>query len=175
MYINTKDGVADDQLQILSEFFELIDNKLASITLSINQSTDPESIGLFDRAEYFVGIGFVAVQQYLVDVLLFTKFNKKIAYLLGPTHADGVTYANLINSCANWWKHEVEWYGKGEVPQIGITSFNNVINTSERYEYALSNVLASISPTNQLSFKCLTQYLIQWRNALISQIPDETP
>lgn len=175
MYINNLDGFINTQLHCLSELFELIDNKLSSIDLSIQQSTDPESDGYFDRAEYFIGVGFVAAQQYLVDTLLFTKLNKNIAYQLGPIHPNGVTYANLINSCANWWKHEAEWYEKQKVPKKGMTNFANVVSTSEQYEYALSSVLATICPIHELPFKYLTQYLIEWRNAVITQTSDQTP
>lgn len=154
---------ADEELWRLRELLKMLDEKIADIANLIKESPDPDSEGLCDRGEYFIGVGFVAIQQYLIDSILFTGLDKGDAYRLGPVHSSGETYASIINSCANWWKHEPEWWNRGEVPKNGKRSFEKVTNVSESSSYQLSNVLASICGRNELSLRNVIPYLEEWR------------
>ncbi len=115
-------------------------------------SSDPDTDGLLDKGEYFFGVGFVAIQQYLVDTLIFTGVKKVEAYNLGDMHASGITYISLINFAANWWKHESEWTDQEQVPKNGQRTFDNILNVTNKHEYALSIVLGSICGQEDLSF-----------------------
>jgi hypothetical protein len=35
--------------------------------------------------------------------------NKGAAFLKGPFHSSGKSYAQITNACANYWKHNDEW------------------------------------------------------------------
>src|ERR1017187_2358902 len=105
MFLIVGDEFADSELAILCELLGMLDKKIYEIQLLMSISSDPESDGLCDRGEYFIGVGFAAIQQYLVNTLLFTDINKNDAYKLGPAFSIDITYIDLINSAANWWKH----------------------------------------------------------------------
>ena len=157
MFMVLENEFSDGELPKLRELLEMLDEKIASINTQINESQDPDSDGLCDKGEYFIGIGFVAIQQYLVDTITFTGLNKKDAYALGPVHTSGET------SCANWWKHEAEWWNHGEVPDNGIRSFEQVTTVTDSPSYQLSNVMASICGNDKISFRCVLPYLEEWR------------
>lgn len=166
MFMINDDEFADGELPKLCELLELLDQKLYVIQALISQSRDPDGDGLCDMGEYFIGVGFVAIQQYLVDTLLFTGLDKRDAFKLGPLHSEGVTFIDLFSSAANWWKHEAEWLNKGEVPKIGENTFNHVKTVAESEGYELSKVLASICGSNNLSLAAVVPYLKEWRTAV---------
>lgn len=163
MFLVIGNEFADGELAILCELFDILDEKLAEIDRLIKKSKDPESDGLIDRGEYFIGVGFVAIQRYLVETILFTGLEKREAYSLGPAHSSGATYIDLINSCANWWKHEPEWHNNKVVPKNGEHSFINITNIAELPSYELSNVLSSLCGTKKISFNSIMPYLKEWR------------
>jgi len=100
MFVKDGKEIAGSRLAIICELFVLLDGKIFEIHNSIRKSVDPESDGLCDRGEYFMGIGFVAAQQYLVDTIV-TGIAKQKAYEWGPVHSSGITFVSLINSAAN--------------------------------------------------------------------------
>jgi hypothetical protein len=154
---------ADGELWRLRELLDLLDVKISEINELIKASPDPDSEGLCDRGEYFIGVGFVAIQQYLVETIMFSGLSKTEAYKLGPLHSFGGTSISLINSCANWWKHEPEWFSAGEIPNNGKKTFEKVSSVTESPSYQLSNVLASFCGDNIVSFKYVISELEKWR------------
>ena len=142
---------------------DILDAKISEINGLIELSPDPDSEGLCDKGEYFIGLGFVAIQQYLVETIIFTGLSKSEAYKLGPGHSFGSTSINLINSCANWWKHEPEWWDTGGISKSGKATFERVSNVTESRSYQLSNVLATFCGDNTLSFKYVIPVLEEWR------------
>ncbi len=167
MYLKIGNDFYDPELYLLSEFLGLIDLKLSEIKDLIDKSSDPDSEGLCDKGEYYIGIGFVVTQQYLIDTLTLTKINKVDAYSLGQKHDSGETYINLINAAANWWKHEAEWINNNfEVPKNGMTTIERIKLVANSDGYELSQILYSLCRSNKLSFKALTPILIEWREAI---------
>ncbi|MEJ6121904.1 hypothetical protein MT390_08460 [Vibrio sp. 2-Bac 85] len=152
MLIGSQNKVYDLALGPLCEFLQIIDLKLSEISDCISKSIDPESDGLFDRGEYFIGIGFVAIQQHLSESLIGISPDKKEAYALGTTHSSGVSSIWIINAAANWWKHETEWFKNKKIPKSGEWTVEIIMDISNQYEYALSTVLASFSESKELSF-----------------------
>lgn len=166
MLLVIDNGLADTELGSLCELLDLLDQKISQLIPLIRESPNPDSEGLLDRGEYFIGVGFVAMQQYLLNTLLFTDIKKSEAYKLGSLHSSGITYVELINSAANWWKHEAEWVGKREIPSNGERTFMNIRGVAETVGYELSNVLASICGPESLSLKGVIPWLMEWRNAV---------
>lgn len=111
----------------LHDLLALLDEEIRRITLKIKENGHPEINGLGDRGEYFIGIGFVAIQQFLVESIMFSNLSKVEAYKLGPIHSSGISYAILINSCANWRKHEPEWWDNSEEQLRGKHSILNIL------------------------------------------------
>lgn len=163
MILNCDDGLIDTQLVFLCEFLEMIDQKLKSINELISNSIDPDSDGLCDMAEYFIGIGFIAIQQHLVESLIITGVHKSDAYGFGPTHSSGQSIISIINACANYWKHEAEWVGAAGVPKQGTKTYNQVTDVSDSDWYKLSNVLSSLCGGEKCSFNSLIPYIRDWQ------------
>lgn len=164
MFFTFESQSADGELWRLQELFEMLDGKLADIDARMEKSADPDSDGLCDQGEYFIGLGFVAIQQYLVETIMFTGLAKSEAYKLGPKHPSGATYVELINACANWWKHEPEWFDAGDVPKNGMMNFTLVMEVTDSPTYQLSNVLASFCRIGErIRFSCVVGHLKEWR------------
>ena len=163
MILVSKDGLIDTQLGVLCEFLEIIDQKLNSINELISNSIDPDSDGLCDRGEYFIGIGFVAIQQHLVESLIATGVSKGDAYRFGPTHSSGKSIISIINDCANYWKHEAEWVDVAGLPKQGLKTYSQVTNVAATDWYKLSNVLFSLCDGNEFGFNSLIPYIRDWQ------------
>ena len=171
MYIKVGDEFGDVDLPNLCELLDMLDEKITGIDSLVSKSRDPESDGLCDRGEYFIGVGFVAIQQYLIETLWLTGITKKEAYKLGPVHSTGITYIGLFNSAANYWKHEPEWWKKqedGGLLQDGKETAYRVYDAAGTTYYPLSNVLASLCAPEGLSLGALVPYLEKWRAAVDS-------
>ena len=159
--------VWDMQLQTLTEFLEFIDSKLLQIESEASESFDPDAMGLFDRGEYFIGIGFVAVQQHLNESLIEKYLKKNDAFSLGPVHSSNASSISIINAAANWWKHESEWQRLEQTPN---NTYKTIMGISEQQDYALSNVLASFSDSDELSFtKSIIPCVEQWTKEIMEE------
>lgn len=166
MILDFESGLIDTQLGFLSEFLEMIDQKLISINELISNSTDPDSDGLCDRSEYFIGIGFAAIQQHLVESLIATGVSKGDAYGFGPIHSSGQSIISIINDCANYWKHEAEWVGVAGLPKQGLKTYNQVTGVANTNWYKLSNVLFALCDGDKFSFNSLIPYIRDWQACL---------
>ena len=109
MYFKVGERYVDPEIFYLQELCGLLDSKVSEITERISQSSDPESEGLFDYAEYFMGTALCAMQRYIIDVLDMKKIKKKEVLNLGPKFNEEESIIEIINAAANWWKHEPEW------------------------------------------------------------------
>lgn len=152
MLLSYNEKIINTDLEQLCELLIMIDTKLFDLDNYISKSLDPDSDGLFDRGEYFIGVGFVAIQQHLNESLIGININKKELYSLGPIHSSGYSSIWVINASANWWKHESEWFKNNEVPKNARKTIEIITAISKQHEYALSGVLASFSESNSLSF-----------------------
>jgi len=145
----------------LEELFLMFDAKLSEIDLAIQSSADPDSDGLFDQSEYYVGLGFVAAQQYLVETVIFSGLGKnKKAYKLGPRHRSGIAYVAAINSAADWW------VDLDIIKNSNATTVNNVLVISNSNGYQLSNLLFALSNNKEIKLKCLLPIITEWEHAL---------
>jgi hypothetical protein len=173
MFIKTSSGFADGDLSNLKRVLELIDEELDSIQSAIRKSADPETDGLLDRGEYLVGIGFAAIQQYIVGTYAQFKISKAEALKLPPTTSTGVSFAAALNAGANFWKHQDEWGLRAVVSRETDTlspPAEQTIKTIELLtpwnDYILSNLLACLTQSNEPCFTNLAPILILWRSAV---------
>ncbi|MBA6119338.1 hypothetical protein [Pseudomonas putida] len=165
MYFKTDEKIVDGELQILREFLALLEDRLVLIEDRIARSENPEGDGLFDRGEYLIGIGFVAIQQYLYDTCISININRGEAFKLGPVHSTGIPWVKLIHEAANWWKHEAEWFKIGKVND---NTFSTVVRVIETDEYPMSNVLAAFTESHYMSFNEAVSKVVEWRDLLAS-------
>src|ERR1700735_1235113 len=109
MYLKSGDNFLDFDLDFLKDFFTFLDEKLEDLQRRIEESPDPDQMGLIDDGEYLAGLGFVACQRYLSSTFGPKNIEKKDALDIGPKHIGGRTYARFLHSAANYWKHADEW------------------------------------------------------------------
>lgn len=106
--------VAHYDWPFLRRHLELLDVEILEVNSLIALSRDPDTDGLFDRGEYFIGSGFVAIQRYLSSVcsqhVYETKGKITNALMLGPLLPNGTYCAEAIHVVANYWKHNEEWW-----------------------------------------------------------------
>lgn len=158
---------ADQELQLLSELLNVLDVKIIDIRKSIYDSLDPESEGLLDKAEYFIGVGFSTIQQYLTDTLTLTGLNKREALDIGPKFSEEFHFIAVLNAAANWWKHSPEWLAseKKEDKQT-LRTQNTVVTVAETEDYPLSNVLAKLTSSNEGTLSSLLPNILLWRSSV---------
>jgi len=166
MYLRGGDEYADRELQLLSELLATIDAKVFEVMTLIGVSVDPESEGLTDRGEYFIGVGLSAIQQYLTDTLTLTGISKSRAFDIGPRHSDRFTFVAVVNAGANWWKHSAEWVGQPAQNRLALKTQEIVIEVADTEDYPLSNVLAKLQGTSQITLSTLLPNLVLWRSAV---------
>ncbi len=155
--------IVDLHIHLLIETLELLDFKLAEIEGDISKHSDiADCHDEFERSEYFIGLGFVAIQQYFVETILLTNLNKSKAYTVGPKLSDGVPFASLVNACANWWKHEPEWFNKDELKDDAQRTIKRVLKFSNSNDFALSNVLAFLIDNKSCRFTYLIPKIQEW-------------
>jgi hypothetical protein len=173
MYIRTQDGFADGDLANLKRLLQILDQDLSSIQDRIEKSLEPDAEGLFDRAEYLVGVGFSAIQQYLASTYAQFKLSKSEALQLSPSTSEGITFASALNAGANYWKHRDEWGLRA-----GVTRDTTLLNQPAQQtiktievltpwdDYTLSNLLASLTRSNALCLTNLVPLVILWRTSV---------
>ncbi|QEY12319.1 hypothetical protein [Cellvibrio sp. KY-YJ-3] len=168
MYFKVGEKYADPELYYLQELCGLLDLKLAEIAEKISHSYDPESDGLLDYAEYFMGTGLCAMQRYILDVLDMKKIKKIDVLNLGVKFNEGTSIIELINAAANWWKHEPEWPFPLEYEKSSKQTKEtlDLVLGNSAYPYVFSNFLASINPEKELSVSALIPYLVEWRSCV---------
>lgn len=166
MYLKGGNEYADGDLQLLSELLAILDSKLAEISSLIVASVDPESDGLTDRGEYFVGVGFSAIQQYLTDTLTLTGISKSRAFDIGPIHSDGLPFVAVVNAAANWWKHSAEWVEQPTRNRLTLRTKEIVTTVSGTEDYPLSNVLTNLQNSTDITLGALLPSLVLWRSAV---------
>lgn len=166
MYLKIGDEYADGELRLLSDLLNTLDEKVVEINRLISASVDPDSDGLTDRGEYFIGVGFSAMQQYLTDTLTLTGIKKHRAFEIGPRHSDRLTFVAVVNAAANWWKHSAEWVGQPMQNGLAEKTQEIVLEVAGTEDYPLSNVLAKLQNTSEITLSALLPNLVLWRSAV---------
>jgi hypothetical protein len=179
---NESYSVCDDELNLLSEALEMYDEKISEIDAQIKMSRSPSDEGLCDRGEYFIGLGFIAIQCYFDAVINQFNITKKTAFDLPPTYDKiNATFAELINAGANHAKHLNEWWKVANDNKIidkkiemNITSIAKVTDEVLLY-YPKSNILAAIlcessDKDKDLTLTNLIPIIEQWRLHVLQHI-----
>jgi hypothetical protein len=149
-------------LVYIKNVIEPIDIALDSYRDEIAKHSDPDTFGIIDQYEQFLGIGFAICQSFLSSV--HKGKNKGMVFVKGSTHSSGKSYAQITNACANYWKHNDEWVEANLSNQAKstITIFSQLsVNVWE--SYPLSNMFTILLGENG-SFGELLIYLNGWAN-----------
>lgn len=169
MYLKIGDDeYADTNLGLLSELLTILDEKVTEVNRLIAGSADPETDGLTDRGEYFIGVGLSAIQQYLTDTLTLTGIKKHCAFNLAPQYSSDFTFVAVVNAAANWWKHSAEWHDQEHPNDLALKTQKIVFEVvgEEGLGSPLSNVLAALQDTHEITLSALLPNLVLWRSAV---------
>lgn len=167
VYIKLGEEYADGELDLLVELLSLLDIKITELHDKIFATQPPNTDLYGDQVEYFIGIGFVAIQQYLNDTLTTIKCLKKPDALdLGPFYTGTLSYAAIFNASANYWKHFPEWLKSDdaiEKKQATRTQFviGEIVNSQD---WVLAGVLAKLTSDAEFRLSNLIPLLHDWRN-----------
>jgi hypothetical protein len=152
MYFKLSNGeFADGDFHVLAALLGLLDTELQIINSQIKQSEDPDSDGLCDRGEYFIGVGFVGIQRYIASTYKTLDVEQDTALALPPIAKNQTTAVRALHAGANYWKHQDEW----NLDHVVFREVENLkgnakstIKTIEEItpwaEYTCSNLLAEL-------------------------------
>jgi len=164
----SKGMILDFDLGFLIDAAALVDASLERLDNEANVSPDPDAFGIYDKAEYITGFGFVACQTYVTAVLRWSKIEKRKALSMGPKHRTGRYMVELTNAAANYWKHMPEWsfdapahQAKQTLEVISSLGVDTTIGS-----YPLANTLHEMLTPHPARFANLIPFLTQWRDAL---------
>lgn len=166
MYLKVGEEYADGEMGLLADLLAMVDKEILRVQEQINASKDPETDGLLDRGEYFVGIGITAIQQYFTDTLTLTSIDKKTALGLGPRHSKNYSIVQVINAAANYWKHSAEWYSDTELRKDAQRTIQIVSEVSGTNDYMLYNSLHALLRSSDVTLCSLLPMLVLWRTAV---------
>ncbi len=161
--------ILDFDLDFLKEATALVDGRLEQLERKAEDSPDPDMYGVYDRAEYITGFGFVACQTYATGVMSLSKskVEKRDALALGPKHRTGLTMIELINAAANHWKHSPEWSLDAPAPHAQKTlKVIAILGVNSHGSYPVANMLHHILTPHPARFANLIPFLTQWKDAL---------
>lgn len=152
------------QLIFLENNVALVDAELLRTFNSFEDHPDPDMYGLYDHYETVIGIGAVIVQRFLVSV---HKGNRE-TLTISPIHFGGKSYVQLVNSCANYWKHKDEWNMKNLAKNARNTIATlESVGVSIQSDYPLSNCMHCILGENSaVQFSKYLPYLEEWSNVV---------
>ncbi|MDA8154179.1 MAG: hypothetical protein M0003_15945 [Acidithiobacillus sp.] len=163
----------DAELSYLEELLCSIDKNLSDINLRIKHSIDPESDGLCEKGEYFIGAGFCAMQRYLADVLQDKRIDKGVALQLGPKNKNGVAISLVVHAAGNYWKHSPEWHiWMDELDARSQKTIDRIISKEGPSCYLLSDLLAELCDEKELSLRSCIPYLKKWRYAIHQKLQE---
>lgn len=167
MFIVGSDGRALDlDLEFLRDLLRLLDSHLARLEEQAALSPDPDSVGIYDSAEYVVGIGFVACQGYLAATYGPLNVPKPRALEMGPMHRSGYTIAALVNHAANFCKHRWEWPVDVTSPKQARTLAALGELGIQGQDYPLTCALAALVLPTRDRMQALLSHLEAWRDAM---------
>ena len=162
----------------LEDLFTLLDIKLAEIESLMSKSIDPDTDGLLDNFEYYVGLGLVAAQRFINEAISLSYLERGEAFKIGPSHHPQTTDVSAINAAANYWKHEAEWpMSLDELDNLSERdkkhmkgTLEKVISGSEGSDYHLTNLLYNLSGQKEIRLKHLLPRLNSWFSIIESKI-----
>jgi hypothetical protein len=169
LFLVFSDGqIQDWDLDALEEMLGVFDSQLDRVyadwkRLKNTPLGDPADF--WPRLEYIAGIGFVACQNYLLQV--YPPMEKRDALKLGPPHSCGQSVASIVNAAANYWKHQGEWLQDDPADKRRDRTENVLLAVTESRSPNVFEVLEELVAPQAPRFKFLVPLLVQWRSPFV--------
>lgn len=173
--LKSGDQFADVDFGLLARHLALLDTELTRLNKAIAASSDPDSDGLFDSGEYFIGHGFIAMQRYLTATRAGLRMTASEAYCLPPATARGISVVAAINAGANYWKHMEEWFedlgrsADAELKGSALNTLRQLEAITPWREYTCSNLLAILLDGEDLKLSLLLPRIEEWRSNIFDR------
>ncbi len=158
----------DFQLNFTREAITLVDRHLAELDRTSMSSVDADAEGIWDRANYLAGVGFVVLQSYQSAAMARSDHPREHALSLEPMHTCGRPMAALVDAAANHWKHRSEWSRANPTSraQSTLDAFD-AMEVNPWGEYALANALYALVAPHPHRFSSILPFVERWRENLI--------
>lgn len=159
----------DYDIGLLERHLSILDLEISRITDAINVSRDPESDGLCDAGEYFIGHGLVAIQHYLTFCRAWLGVSGKKPLAQPPMVNCDVAYADALNAGANYWKHHEEWFEtlwaseNAKLKSQSQRTLSSLEKVTPWESYTCSNLLAILTEGGEFQLSTLLPKLKEWR------------
>ncbi|MGM0856433.1 MAG: hypothetical protein ACQEW0_05050 [Pseudomonadota bacterium] len=165
----------DTEYSFLEEVLGPIDSSLLEVNRNILEASIWDVGFLCDKGEYLIGLGFCIMQRYMFNVLMDVDIKPNDARLLGPRSSVGEPVAELIHSAANYWKHEPEWHiWLEKINGMSQKTVDKVLHHRDSAQYPLSDLLADLNGSYEITLVGCLPYLTQWREAVFRHVEKNT-
>lgn len=172
--IKIGDDYADGDFALLCRHLKVLDVEVSQINAAITSSRDPESEGLCDAGEYFIGHGFIAIQRYLTATRTGLGVSLPDAFNVPPMLQGGLSVVAAINAAANYWKHVEEWIetldksDDADLKGSALKTLQRIETVTPWEEYTCANLLAALLDGQALELSHLLPAIAEWRHNLMA-------
>lgn len=156
VYIKCNDAYGDGDFNLLKDFLELIDTKIAEGDKEFKLTKDECTL---DTIEYYAGFGFIAIQRYFHSTYPQVILDKNKALDACPSGLMAV-----LNAGANFVKHSEEWPIDQELKRREQKTLDTFCGQDDLSWHPCANKLFAL--TQSLFFINLIPKIEEWRNAL---------
>jgi hypothetical protein len=167
---------ADTDFDLLCRHLNLLDSEVSRINAAITSSSDPDSDGLFDAGEYFIGHGFIAIQRYLTSARTGLRVSLPDAFNVPPMLHGGLSLVAAINAAANYWKHVEEWFeilnksDDSDLNRNALKTLQQIESVTPWEDYTCANLLAALLDGQELELSRLLPPIAEWRHNLFARL-----
>lgn len=133
------------------------------------QDGDPVLI-FHEESESLIGLGFVALQEFITSRLYNVKKNMALGF--GPEITPGLTLSQIINDAANYFKHHEEWRFNQHPSRLAIEAHFKMLGIeidNPQSPFPLLNLLGTITNSERPSFTDLLPNIWEWWNNISHQ------
>lgn len=165
----------DQGLFFLTAHLNLLDQELSKINEKMKMSADPDTDGLLDRGEYFIGSGLVAIQRYLTSASSGKRLSQKEALSMPPIVNSTLTLAEALNAGANYWKHSEEWFDtlnaaeNKKLKGNALATLGTLEKATPWANYTCANLLAVLVNGKEFELSSLLTGITEWRNNMMGK------
>lgn len=175
------DEEVDFLIMSLEAIEPLFKNTNSLIVEKIRDGEDITSIDLTHRTEFLCGLAFVICQKYIKASLGWIRVDFSTSLKLGKQFNSELSYVQIINAAANYWKHSDEWdtlsFTPAENDLFKVTSkdkhkldprakktMNTIEAVTQWTDYTCFNLLYKLTLSENYSLLNLIPILEEWRS-----------
>jgi len=146
---------ADADFGLLVRHLKLLDIEISQINASIASSHDPESDGLCDAGEYFIGHGFIAIQRYITATRTGLGISLTDALKVPPNMEE--------------WIETLNGPDGGDLKGNALRTLQQIEAVTPWQDYTCANLLAVLLDGQALELSHLLPVIADWRDNIITK------